>query len=100
MEAFISSNGLMITILVSLAGAMIHWWQKVARGEANAEFMKYWFTETPGYSVGTFGALAGYWFTMWASNSIDATNLPLLLSSAFTFGFAIDSIVSPKAGAK
>lgn len=100
MEAFINGNPLMVYIVVSLAGAVIHWWQKVARGEATPEFMAYWFTETPGYSVGTFGALVAGWFTLWASGSLDTTNLPLLLSSAFTFGFAIDSIVAPKAVAK
>lgn len=97
METFIADNGLLVIVITSLAGALIHWWQKVRRGEATEVFMDYWFKETPGYSLGTFGALAGYWFTMWASGSIDTSNLPLLLSSAFTFGFAIDSMVAPKA---
>jgi hypothetical protein len=98
MEHISWSTNLTAYIVVSLGGAMIHWWQKVRRGEATANFLDYWVTETPGYSLGTAGALVAGWFALWASNSLAGVNLPLLLSSAFTFGFAVDSIVAPKAG--
>jgi hypothetical protein len=100
MENWITSNPLVTYIIVSLAGAMIHWAQKVRRGEASADFITYWFTETPGYSIGTAGALGGGWFVLLESGSLANLSLPMLLSSAFTFGFAIDSMVSPKAAPK
>lgn len=95
MEAYIQANSLLVYAIVMVAAALLHWGQKARKGEATAEFMTYWFTETPGYSLGTFGALGGTLWLIYTTNGLDKMAAHMIVEGAFATGWAINSAVSP-----
>lgn len=95
MEAYIQANALMIFGVVMLAAALLHWGQKVHKGEATADFMTYWFNETPGYSVGTFAALGLAWWTVYTTGGLDGMAAHMVVETAFATGWFINSAVAP-----
>lgn len=94
MDAYIQQNALLVWALVMIAAALLHWGQKVRKGEATADFMTYWFTETPGYSLGTIGALGGAVWLVATTNGLDKMASHMVVEGAFTTGWAINSAVS------
>lgn len=95
MEQYITDNGLLVWGLVMVGAAFVHWGMKVRRGEATPDFMTYWFTETPGYSVGTFGALIAAWWLVYTTDGLKGMAPHMLIESAFATGYLINSAVSP-----
>lgn len=93
--ALASEHLFWLYVLVSTGGALGHWWQKVRRGEASSDFFGYWFAETPGYSLGMVSALVGGWFVLYQTKGLVGMDPVMVAMSAFTFGFAVDSMVAP-----
>jgi hypothetical protein len=97
MEAYITANALFVYGLVMIGAALLHWAMKVKRGEATADFMTYWFTESPGYSVGTFGALVAAWWLVYTTDGLKGMAPHMVVESAFATGYLINSAISPGA---
>lgn len=97
MEEYIQANALLVFAVVMVAAAVLHWGQKVQKGEATADFIRYWFTETPGYSVGTLGALTGAWWMVYTTRGLDGMAAHMVVEAAFATGWWINSAVSPRA---
>jgi hypothetical protein len=95
MDAYITENGLLVYAIVMVGAALAHWGMKAKRGEATADFVAYWFTETPGYSVGTFGALVAAWWLVYTTDGLKGMAPHMLIESAFATGYLINSAVSP-----
>jgi hypothetical protein len=95
MDAYIDGNRLLVWAIVMVGGALVHWAVKVRRGEATPNFLAYWFTETPGYSVGTFGALVAAWWLVYTTDGLKGMAPHMLVEGAFTTGYLINSAVSP-----
>ena len=99
MEEYIQSQAMLVFGLVMVAAALLHWGQKVHKGEATGDFVGYWLTETPGYTLGTVGALAGTWWLVYTTDGLTGMAAHMIVSGAFTAGWAIDSAVAPGSGA-
>ena len=100
MEAYIEANATLVYAACMVGAALIHWWQKVRKGEATADFMTYWFTETPGYSVGTFGALALAWWAVYTTNGLAGMAPHMVVEGGFATGWLINSAISQGSGAR
>lgn len=96
-QTFFAGRAYVVYAAVMILGALMHWMQKAKKGEATWDMWDYWIAETPGYSAGTAGALvAAIWF-VFTNESLDGMKWQMLISSAWAFGFAIDSAISPSA---
>lgn len=99
MDAYIQANAYFIFAIVMIAAALLHWGQKVRKGEATGKFVDYWITETPGYSLGTLGALVGAWWLVLTTKGLDGMVSHMIIEGAFATGWAINSAVSPGSAA-
>jgi uncharacterized membrane protein YczE len=79
-------------------GAVLHWAQKAKKGEATWNVWDYWVAETPGYSVGTAGAIVAAIWLVVETSALAGVGLMMVISSAFAIGWAIDSAVAPGNG--
>lgn len=104
MEAYIQDNPYLVYDLVAVFAALVHWWVMVQRGQATADFVTYWFKETPGYSLGTVGALALACWLVYTSKGLGGIIGPdgvksaimpthMLIEGAFMTGFGINALV-------
>lgn len=99
MDAYIQANAYLVYALVMIAAALLHWGQKVRKGEATGNFVDYWVTETPGYSLGTLGALIGAWWIIMTTNGLAGMASHMVIEGAFATGWAINSAVAPGSSA-
>lgn len=99
MDAYIQANAILVYAIVMIMAALLHWGQKVRKGEVTGNFMDYWFTETPGYSLGTFGAIAGTLWLVYTTNGLDKMASHMVIEGAFATGWAINSAISPGSAA-
>lgn len=96
-QAFVLSNAYAVYAGSLILGAVLHWVQKAKKGEATWNVWDYWVAESPGYTMGTFGALVGAIWVVVGTDALAGMNWQMIVASAFTLGFAIDSAVAPSA---
>lgn len=81
--------------IVMVGAALLHWGLKVRKGEATGDFIDYWFKETPGYSVGTFGAMVAAWWLVMTTDGLKDMAPHMIVEGAFATGWLLNSMIAP-----
>lgn len=93
--SWITGHLLYAAVLASVAGALMHWYQGVRRGDSNGSFFDHWVGETPGYSTGVVGALAGQWLIWYNTGAVSSMDPLTAIGFGYAFGFTTDSMIAP-----
>jgi len=94
MDVFILSHPYEIFSLLTIVGALFHWLQKAAKGEASFDPIQYWFKETPGYTYGTIGALVLAWWGTVSGDLLAGAKWQMIVTYGITTGITLNSIIS------
>lgn len=95
--AFITQHLLYATVLASIAGALLHWYQQVRRGQASPDFFDHWFGQTKGFTAGVASALAGQWMIWYQTGTVSSMDPLAAIGFGYAFGFTTDSMIAPGA---
>jgi hypothetical protein len=94
---WVKAHAPLVATVILLAGAVGHYVKKRARDETAAGFIEYFTNDHPAHSAGLGAAvlLAGWAF--WSSDVLMGATATLVIASAWTIGWGLDSLVNKAA---
>lgn len=94
-KAFVEASPYGVFTALMVAGALYHWLQKAARGEASFNPVEYWLKDSPGYTGGTIAAFGLAWWGVIGGELLAGADWKVVVAMALSGGYTLNSAISP-----